>query len=92
MAHSTDYSSQQDIFRLKMSPSQMNAIPKSELKPQSYAYILVSNFLRSNPNWSIDSLFTYCMHQYAEFNVTPTIISRAISSYIDEKYPTHSNN
>lgn len=77
MAHPCDYASMKDISRLKKS--------SNHAKPPENAYILVLNFLRSNPNWSIDSLVRYCMSQYADFGVTPQIISAAIVTYIDEK-------
>jgi hypothetical protein len=77
MAHPTDYASMQDIHKLKKSS-----------QPHSYdnqnAYHLVLNFLRSNPNWSIDSLVTYCLRQYSDFGVNRSIISQAITTYISE--------
>lgn len=78
MAHATDYASMADIHKLKRSS-----------QPLSYdnqnAYHLVLNFLRTNANWSIDSLVRYCMSQYADFGVTPQIIASAIKTYINEK-------
>lgn len=102
MAHATDYASRDfntyinltKRSKLTLSPSSMN--PSPHLQPHNspysldsshhHAYILVCNFLRNNANWSIDSIFTYCLQQYKDFDVTPAIISRAISTFIDEKY------
>jgi hypothetical protein len=85
--------------KLKKSPSTMN--PQSHIPPHNspypadsahhHAYILTCNFLRNNSNWSIDSIFTYCLIQYKDFDITPAIISRAISAYIDHTYPTETH-
>jgi len=76
MAHATDYASMADIHKLKK---------YSQPKPiYDNSYHLVLNFLRTNANWSIDSLVRYCMSQYADFGVTPTIIASAIKTYIEE--------
>tara|TARA_R110000868_G_scaffold63090_3_gene190158 strand:+ start:377 stop:700 length:324 start_codon:yes stop_codon:yes gene_type:complete len=107
MAHATDYASRDHHTyinltkrsKLTLSPSSMNPSPQiqphnSPYLPNSHhhhAYTLVLNFLRDNSNWSIDSIFTYCLKQYSDFDVTPAIISRAISTFIDEKYQNEPN-
>ena len=80
MAHPTDYNSQKDIHKLRLSNR-----PKIVSYHASHANILVHNFLRENSNWAIDSLVTYLMRQYAEFGVTKEIVAHEIKSYIIEK-------
>ena len=82
MAHSTDYASIRDINSRNISHLKRSS-PKT--LPESDANILVRNFLRSNPNWAIDSLVSYLLSTYSDFGITKTIISDEIKSYILEK-------
>lgn len=72
MAHPTDYPSQRDAY-------------KEVIKPDFYPNVLVYNFLRENPNWALDSLVSYLLSQYSDFEVTKSIISDQIKIYIMEK-------
>jgi hypothetical protein len=84
MAHALDHMSQKDISKLRKSPSTMN--PKSHATTyEPHAKTLVSNFLSSNPNWSLDSLYDYCMRQYADYGVSNSIISQCVKEYIEAK-------
>lgn len=56
-----------------------------ELGKQIYAKTLISNFLSSNPNWSLDSLYDYCMRQYADYGVSNSIIAECVKEYIEAK-------
>lgn len=80
MAHPTDYASMRDISRLRLSNR-----PKIQSYQGTHAEVLIYNFLRENPNWSLDSLYTYCMNQYSEFGVTKSTIANQVKLYINEK-------
>jgi hypothetical protein len=61
--------------------------PPPQLESKDHAKILVTNFIRSNDDWPLDSIFSYCLHQYSDFKVTPFLISECIREYIES--PTH---
>jgi hypothetical protein len=83
MAHATDYESR--INSHSYYPPSRLSQSSTKKQPPDDAYHLALNFLRSNPNWAIDSLVTYLMTTYTDFNMTHMIISRAITTYINEK-------
>lgn len=80
MAHPTDYASQKDISKLRLSNRKMVSSYHG-----SHADTLVYNFLRENPNWAIDSLVSYLLATYSDYGISREIISNQIKAYIMEK-------
>lgn len=93
MAHVTDYQStdkSSHLSRLSKSPSSMNPSSHKNIYDGNEidnANILVYNFLRSNPNWAIDSLVSYLLKTYVDYGVTRKIIASQIHNYILSKDP-----
>ena len=93
MAHPTDhYETFRDMnskprHKLAMSPSTMN--PKSPhltiVSVEDRAFILISNFIRENPTWAIQSAYDYCLKYYREFGATKEIFAAALHAYIMSK-------
>lgn len=53
---------------------------------ESNCYTLVKHFIRANSNWSIDSMVSYMLKEYAPYHITPKIISECLYDYIHDKY------
>lgn len=71
---SLDYVSQEQIDRAFPAPIK-----------DSHAYILISNFIRENPTWAIQSAYDYCLKYYREFGATKAIFAAALHAYIMSK-------
>ena len=84
MAHACDYPSRlpRNLSKLQLSNSFMNT---TIVNQENVPYNLISNFLSNNPNWSLDSLYTYCLATYADYGVTRDIIASCVHNYIMAK-------